>query len=319
KDSMISYYLALEKGARQVCVKEKIQLLYIRRIFCTPFHLKTLRLLKNQGVHLVEELPTYPYDGENKNYTQLSYKITAVIDKICRGQYKKYLDFFTLYNGYDEVFGVPALRLENGIDFANIRFVPTEFPKDRIDLIAVSAMAPWHGYERVLEGMNEYYKAGKEGKRRVNFHIVGQGQEKENWQEMARQFNLEEQVKFYGQLTGDALSEVFDRCQIGIASLGCYKKNMFDGSELKIHEYMAYGKPFIYTLDSSCLTQEMAYCKKVANDETPLDIEAVVKFYDEVRKREEVSQEMNRFARENYSWQVQMKKVMDEVAGKMGR
>ncbi|MEG2081626.1 MAG: glycosyltransferase [Oscillospiraceae bacterium] len=209
--------------------------------------------------------------------------------------------------------------MKTGLILPTYALCQRSFPSDRIDLIAVSAMAPWHGYERVLEGMNEYYKAGKEGKRRVNFHIVGQGQEKENWQEMARRFNLEEQVKFYGQLTGDALSEVFDRCQIGIASLGCYKKNMFDGSELKIHEYMAYGKPFIYTLDSSCLTQEMAYCKKVANDETPLDIEAVVKFYDEVRKREEVSQEMNRFARENYSWQVQMKKVMDEVAGKMGR
>ena len=41
----IGYYMALQKGMRYAAENLKLDMVYIRRIFCSPFHLKTLDIL----------------------------------------------------------------------------------------------------------------------------------------------------------------------------------------------------------------------------------------------------------------------------------
>lgn len=314
KDDMISYYLALENAARQVVAQQNIDIFYIRRIFCTPFHLKTLRLAKKRGIRLVEELPTYPYDAESKSYKALSYKITAVVDRLTRSYYKKYLDYFVTYSKDTHIFGVPCINLENGIDFDNIRFVPTIFPEKEINLLAVSAMSPWHGYERVIEGLKNYY-SDQHRQFVINLHLVGEGQEKANWQALTKTYSLQEHVIFHGHKTGEALSGIFDLCQIGVASLGFYKIGLFDGSPLKTREYIAMGKPFIYSNGEERLKDKQDFCKKVSNDSSPLDMNDVITFYQSVKAIDKLCDKMNNFAQQNYSWQAQMQKMVDILQG----
>lgn len=312
QQSPVGYYMAIEKGMRKSADMIDLDMVYIRRIFCTPFHLKTLSLLKAKGIVTVEELPTYPYDEENKKYTSKAYKVAAVVDKICRGNFKKHLDYFVTYSEDSTIFGVNCINLENGIDMDNIRFTPTVFADDRIDMIAVSVMAPWHGYERILEGMRNYYAANPQ--KPVYFHMVGDGAEKENWEKLSKEYGLEEYVTFYGHLTGDSLSAIFDRCQIGIASLGFYKINLTSGSPLKIREYTAMGKPFIYANCEQRLDDVCSFCMRISNDPTPVDINQVVEFYNRISAVEDISVNMHEFANNNYSWDIQMKKVIDKIA-----
>lgn len=313
KDSMISYYLALEKGARQVCLSRDIHLMYVRRIFCTPFHLKTLSLLKKQSVKLVEELPTYPYDEESKNFKALSYKATAVVDRLTRGSYKKYLDYFVTFSTDKTIFGVPCINMENGIDFDNIRFSPTRFDDGEINLLAVSAMAPWHGYERLIEGLKNYYSADIAPPCIVNLHLVGEGQEKENWQALVKAYGLERHVKFHGHKTGAALNDIFDFCKLCAGSLGFYKIGLLNPSPLKIREYAAMGKPFIYSTSDEKLDNNQTFCKRVPNDASPIDIADLVEFYSRIKTVDNLSVDMNKFALENYSWETQMQKLMDKI------
>ena len=315
-ENSIGYYMALEKGVRQVCETVDIDMVYIRRIFCTPFHLKTLSMLKKKDIVTVEELPTYPYDKLNKNYENYAYRVAAVVDKICRGGFHKYLDLFTTYSNDTEIFGVPSLPLDNGIDFDNISFAPTQFPENRVDMIAVSAMASWHGYERVIEGLKNYYATNPDTE--VYLHLVGSGSEDENWKNLTAKYNLENYVIFYGHKDGAELNEIFANCQIGLGAMGMYKANLFTGSPLKNREYMAMGKPFIYAHIETDPNVTDEFCMEIANDASPVDICAIVDFCNRMRSVENVSEKMNRFATQYFGWDIQMKKVLDKIQHLMG-
>ncbi|MBQ7283493.1 MAG: glycosyltransferase [Oscillospiraceae bacterium] len=309
----VGYYMALQKGMRYAAEKLNIDMVYIRRIFCTPFHLKTLSIFKKRGIVTVEEIPTYPYDELNKHYVSYAYKVAAVVDKICRGQYHKHLDRFVTFSKHTEIFGVPAICLDNGVDFDTLRFVPTEFPDDRMDMIAVSAMSPCHGYERAIEGLKNYFDTNPAVP--VYLHLVGDGQERASWEALTDKYNLRDYVIFHGHQTGDGLMNIFDRSQIGLSILGMYKMGMEAVSPLKTREYAAMGKPFVYANTELNIDENAPFCMRVENDSTPLDIEKILEFYNKVREIPDICQTMHQFAKEHYSWQAQMAEVIRQVEG----
>ena len=307
----IGYYMALEKGMRWAINNLELDMVYIRRIFCSPFHLKTLSMFKKKGITTVEEIPTYPYDELNKHYTAISYKIAAVVDKVYRGSYHKYLDRFVTFSKHTEIFGVPAICLDNGVDFDTVRFIPTDFPADRMDMIAVSAMSPCHGYERAIEGIKNYMETSPQVS--VYLHLVGDGQERSSWEALTDQYNLRDYVIFHGHRTGDELIAVFDKCQIGLSILGMYKMGMDAVSPLKTREYAAMGKPFVYANDELNIDSSTPFCMRVENAATPLDINAVLEFYNKVKEIPQICETMNSFAKQHYSWEAQMETVINCV------
>lgn len=307
----IGYYMALQKGMRYAAEKLDIDMVYIRRIFCSPFHLKTLDIFKKKGIVTIEEIPTYPYDELNRHYTATSYKLAAVMDKMYRGQYHKYLDRFVTFSKHTEIFGVPAICLDNGVDFDTVRFTPTVFPEDRMDMIAVSAMSPCHGYERAIEGIKNYLETKPEIP--VYLHLVGDGQERSSWEALTDKYNLRDYVIFHGHQTGDELINTFDQCQIGLSILGMYKMGMEAVSPLKTREYAAMGKPFVYANDELNIDENTPFCMRVPNSAQPLDIKAVLDFYNRVKEIPQICETMSSFAKEHYSWEAQMAQVISQV------
>ena len=305
--NMIGYYLALEKGMRYACRNLEFDMVYIRHIFCTPFHLKALRMFKKKGVATVEEIPTYPYDELNRHFDSPFYKAASMVDILTRKGYAGCLDRFTTYSKDKTIFGVECINLDNGVDFDTLRFIPTDFPDDRIDMIAVSAMSPCHGYERAIEGIAQYM--AKSPALPVHLHLVGDGPERANWEALTDKYNLREYVHFHGHCLGDELISVFDRCQIGLSILGMYKMGMDAVSPLKTREYAAMGKPFVYANDELYIDENTPFCMRIANDATALDIEKIITFYSRVKNTPDICLTLHDFAKEHYSWDAQMAKV----------
>ena len=90
---------------------------------------------------MILELPTYPYDGE------LSNSYIKMEDAYYREQLKKYVDRIATYTNDSEIWGISCINLKNGIDLVNIPINIRKREKNTINLIAVSSMAIWHGYE----------------------------------------------------------------------------------------------------------------------------------------------------------------------------
>lgn len=264
----------------------------------------------NPAIKIVLELPTYPYDSElSKSWKNWPLFLK---DKYSRRHLHKFIDRIATLTNDREIFGIPTLKIGNGINVEKIR--PRKVSETtEVHAIAVANFKWWHGYERFIEGLKSYYAGNPD--RKVYFHMVGHGSEFECYQKMIAEYGLKDYVILYDQQTGNALDDIYDKCNLGIASLGCYRKGMNETQELKSREYLAKGLPFVTSVKISDIPdgdKDSIYLQ-VANDDSAIDIEAVINFHDRIytEETEKVNNRLRQFAKDHFSMEAAMKEVID--------
>lgn len=99
--------------------REGIQCVYIRSYHnANPFTIHFVRMLKKQGVRVLLEIPTYPYDHE---YSSGMEKVQLYTDKLFRHAFCRYVDFIVTFSSDDRIFGRPTIRISNGVLLAAVR------------------------------------------------------------------------------------------------------------------------------------------------------------------------------------------------------
>ena len=283
---------------------------YIRYALSDPWFLGLLRYLKKQRVRVLLEIPTYPYDGE---FTpDLRGRLAAFLDRRCRKKLKGLADRVVTFTEDEEIFGIPTIRTVNGVDFSKVPLQHRQEPDGVLHLIAVAGLAPWHGYDRLLVGMGEYYQNG--GTREAVFHLVGDGSELPLYKKLAAEYGLESRVRFYGFLSGDPLTEVYNRADIAVSCLGMYRKGMNRESSLKIREYSARGLPAIAVSPIDIFPPDWPYQMIVPNDDTPIDMQKVFAFGDALQKLRKEGMCVERIIREKARDKAEMKNTIREIA-----
>lgn len=247
---------------------------------------KFLRALKkaNPSVLVLMEIPTYPYDAEYG--TSILEKPFYWKDRYNRKKLTGLIDRLVIISDEElgKVFGVPTISIINGIDVSK---VPLRKPvrNDTIDLLAVANFSNWHGYDRLLKGMERYYQEG--GQRDIKLHLVGEGQELTVYQAIAKSEYLVDRVVFHGFKGGEDLQKLYDLADIGVCSLGMYRKGFAFTSELKSREYLAQGLPIIVASRLDILAGEKyPFVTEYPNEDTPLDMQIAVEMFDRLKSDE---------------------------------
>lgn len=102
----------------------------------------------------------------------------------------------------DKYRDIPVFQVPNGFDFDGIKIVEDDTVPDDIHIVIVSSMRHWHGYERMIKGLNEYYN--NHGDRNILLHLVGDGREGK-YQELTEKYSLQDHVIFHGAMHGENL------------------------------------------------------------------------------------------------------------------
>ena len=182
-------------AACQYVVGKKYDACYIRYDFSDASFIKMLRCFRPLCKKIILELPTYPYELENS--IGILNKIEMQLDFYYRNRLHKYIDFIvTFYEGYKELFGIPVEVIPNGFDFSTMNLVHSELPENAIHIIAVSSMREWHGYERIIRGLQNYYTM--DDKENFVLHLVGNGRECGKYKELVERYNLQDHVIMEG-------------------------------------------------------------------------------------------------------------------------
>ena len=256
--------------------KEGYDACYIRYDFSDASFIKMLKCIRTHCKKIVLELPTYPYEGENS--IGFLNKIKMRLDFHYRKQLKKYIDFIvTFYDGYKELFGIPVEVIPNGFDFSTMKMIHSELPDDTIHIIAVSSMREWHGYERMIEGLHNYY--AMDGKENFVLHLVGNGREYGKYKELVEKYDLQGHVVMEGAMHGEALDALYEKCALGVDSLARHRSGISVLSSLKSREYGAKGIPIINSCKIDIIDADFPYMLQVPADESPIDMRAVECFY----------------------------------------
>ena len=289
-------------------IRANINFVYIRSNHnANPFTIYMVKRMKQAGMKVAMEIPTYPYDQE---YFNKSMRRQLIQDKLFRHRFAQQLDAIVTFAEEDFIFGQQTIKISNGIDFNSVRLKhEAHHPDNELHLIGVAEIHQWHGFDRVIKGMADYYATPREIK--VYFHVVGyffSPIEEEEITRIIKENHLKPYVILHGKKHGEELDEIFDQCDFGIGSLGRHRVGITDIKTLKNREYAARGIAFVYS-ETDTDFDSQPYVMKVAADESAISIEDIIQFY----RQMSVSPLGIRKSIENLSWGNQMKRVIDAV------
>lgn len=284
--------------------KQGVDIIYIRYPLSDILFINFIKKLKQNNKKVYIEIPTYPYDSELK-------PTTLIIDKLFRSSIRKYTDYIVTSSGkYESIFNTPCKFIDNCVDFGDIKFVEHLYDENKkeINLISVAFLNYWHGYDRVIEGLYEYYKEAN-NKYDIKFIIVGHGGDYCNLKELVKKYNLNDKVKFMGIQNGMELDRLFEKSDIAISSIAIHRKNMSSVSSLKSREYCARGIPFIYAGDDPGFLGLEEFLLQIGSDDSYIDMNNIITFYNKLSNIKDVSNKMRLFAEKNFKWDVYYKNL----------
>ena len=293
----------------QYIIINQISFIYIRSDHnANPFTIHFVKKLRKAGITTVMEIPTYPYDQE---YITFESKCHLFIDKLFRKSLAAQVSRIITFSDKKEIFGQRTIQISNGIDFDSIPLKKTHPPRNDIHLIGVAEIHYWHGYDRLVAGMADYYRTYTDDQRKVYFHLVGDfsgERERNEILPLIENNKLEKYVILHGPLYGDDLDKLFDLVDIGIGSLARHRSNVNYIKTLKNREYAARGIPFIYSeIDDDF--EMMLYVMKVSADETQINIDRLILFYDQLTFTPQEIREST----QNLAWEKQIQKTLDKL------
>ncbi len=281
--------------------------------------LKKLRKNNPDAVIIMEfaDFPTTWYMTTSLLYTVL-YSPIIFKDWIAGLKYRKYIDRIVVPKNIEQAYGISVISFMNGIDIKSIKPRETQ-ERNEISIIGVAGMCNFHGYDRIIKGLGNYYKNG--GKREVKLHFVGgkdaPGNELENYKNLTKQFGLEKKIIFYGMKTGEDLDKIYNLCNLAVGSLGMYRIGYESAGSLKSREYLAKGLPIITGCKIDIFeNSDFKYYIEFPNDDSDIDIDRVIDFYDDVYSNktiEGLSQEIRNYAEARCDADVVLKPIIDYI------
>ncbi|MBR2035717.1 MAG: glycosyltransferase family 1 protein, partial [Prevotella sp.] len=236
------------------CIDNGIQFVYARSFQnANPVLISFFRKLRKAGIRSVTEIPTYPYDGEFSGFPLLT-RLGLLVDKMFRNSLSSNIDAIVTFSAAKRIFGQRTINISNGVDFDSIPIHAFTNTDDAIHLVGVAEVHYWHGYDRMVAGLGEYYKKNPDGKK-VYFHIVGgiwsgnlvDSKNAPGIQTLIDKYDIADYVIMHGQLFGEKLDEVFNKSIFAVGSLGRHRSGITEIKTLKNREYATRGIPFIYS------------------------------------------------------------------------
>ena len=310
------------------CIREKIEFVYARCFQnANPWLISFFKKLKKTGIHSVTEIPTFPYDDEFKNFDWKA-RWGLKIDQLFRHRLYQQMDALVTFSDAERIFGQRTIRISNGVDFDSIPLHQPPLYLERaggkaLHLIGVAEVHDWHGFDRVMAGIGEYYRQNQtalatphsllenSNKPDVFFHVVGgvhPNRMNNVFAPIINQYGIQDKIIFHGQLFGDELTKVFNQCQFAIGSLGRHRSGITVIKTLKNREYATRGIPFIYSEQDSDFDQQ-PYVLKAPADDSPIDIQQIFDFMDNFKMN---PKDIRRTV-EHLTWNIQMQRVVDAV------
>lgn len=259
--------------------QEEIKCIYLRyKHNGSPFFNNFLKKLHKMGIKIFMEIPTFPYDGEY-GYLKGLKRLPFYIEKRSRNKFHKYINRIITFSDDKEIYGIRTINISNAIDIQQIPLRSPQLKHEYFYMTGVANLNFWHGYDRIITGLAEYYKTKRE--RNVYFNIVGEGIIIEELKAQCKLLGVEEYVKFLGPKQGAELDSILTETDLCIGCLACHRKNIIEVKALKNVEYAARGIPFIYSEKNNDFDNR-SYVIKVPHDETPINIAKVIQQFNDI-------------------------------------
>ena len=292
-----------------------LDVVYFRKpAYIDRYTIKLLKDIKKQSPRclILFEIPTYPYDKEKIGLGKYPLLLK---DRWNRRKLQRFVDrIIVVASDEPVIFSIPAIKILNGIDFLKTSLRKISFSTDdSIHAIFVGNFEHWHGLDRIVEGMKRYYN-NSSNNRSVILHVVGPTENAFVIDSETERLISNGNIHFYGSLPYSEVEKVYDKVSLACEAFGVHRRSPGQlSSSIKSREYGAKGLPIISESKIDYIPLNYPYFLKVSEDESPIDIESIIKFHDDVYSVEvqSVAAEIRNFAESRCSSEAMMKPVLE--------
>ncbi len=305
-NSILEYYYLYKFSSYILKNTHLIKYIYMRYM---PYSFGMKKLYKMcRNFNFIVEMSTHPILNEIKMEKNKFKKLYFSFSVSTLSRYSKFVSLFALIGQKQSTYlNRPSINITNGVDcFGVKKWIHEKNTLNQLHFIGVANLAKWHGYDRVIAGLVDYY-CKETPKIDVFFHIVG----REGDGSLIELKNIVEKsiivnnVIFEGELYDNELDMLFNKCDFAIGSLGMHRINLTYGSTLKAKEYLSRGIPFVIGYEEISIPEEYGLYIRVAGNETAIDINFIIDF---ISKKDKAS--LNKeIALQSLSWETQFLKI----------
>ena len=284
----------------------KYEFVYIRFSRNDINFLRLLRYLSANNIKVIVEIPTYPYDKEfDYNFKQSIYRI---VDKYVTKNMYKYTYRIATTNSLDKIYNIDTIQIRNGVDTDSINITSSIKNNDVINFVGIANLSKWHGYDRMINGLSNYYK-DKRINKEIHFYVIGEGVEKENLIRLTNRLCLNNYVHFLGAKIGKELDRIVDDMHIGVSSLALFRAG--GGHDpIKTKEFLAQGLPVIVGYNDKLVDMALPYVIKVDECDEAIDFNYIIERFNNIEYK---NLEIRDYAEKMLSWRLQMSKVVNLI------
>ena len=269
--------------------------------------LKMLSMMRNACDKVLMDFHGY-FEGVKASNVKGLY--TVYTTRWNGGKLKKYVDYGLTESKSKSLFGIDVMSIDTGIDVSKYRPHVYKGSKDVISMISVANERSYHGYDRIIRGLGDYYKTND--KIKVDLHLVGVMSE--GTIKLVEKYGVKDHVYLHGYQTGEELERIYSQCNIGVGPLAPHRVGGKEGTGIKTKEYFAIGLPYFYAGNELLVPKDYPYVLKFDADETPINIKKITEFYNDVKvNKSNVSEQMRDFAREHFSWEKMLGQAFEHL------
>lgn len=288
----------------------KYDYIYIRYIIANLGMLSFLKKAKSNGIKIIVEIPTYPYLEELEDSFKTN--LFRFIDNRITNRLHKYIYRIACTNKDKKMFNIDTIQIDNGVDLDCVSIIDRNNRKKdtTINFIGVASIDRWHGYDRLIESMNNYRNNHELN---AKFFIVGGGNANviNHLKTLVQDYKLQNNVIFTGSKDGEDLKKLYDNMDVAVSSLALFRAGG-GHNPIKTKEYVAKGLPVITGYDDTLVPSSLNYIYKVNEDESIFDFDNILNWY---KNGEFDAKLIREFAEKNVSWNQQMEKVFNALKG----
>ncbi|WP_316015299.1 glycosyltransferase [Roseobacter sp. HKCCA0434] len=290
---------------------------YIRFQGAPPDLVRALAAIRARRPDLpvVMEVPSWPFASERRGWRS---RVQAAYQNVGLSSLKGRVDRIVTFSQATEIFGIPTLRTDNGVNVEALPLVAPRTVGPDLHLVGVANLSFWHGYDRMIDGIARYRANAAPDAPSVTFDIAGSGDELPNLRRKVAEAGLEQTVRFVGPKHGDQLDRLMSDADIAVSSIGMHRLDV-DTSNIKSREFCGRGIPFVIGYPDRDFPPELPFAHHVPADESPIDIAGLVSWYADLREGQpEITRIMRNYAEDRLSWRAKMAPVVDwlkEVRG----
>ncbi len=306
-------YQKFYKYIQDFIFENDIELLYSRIESYSIEALSLYKKLHNKGCIVLLEIPTYPVTIQRwlgvkseitkKHYGLFLKRLLALVhDSFGIPFIHKYVHRIVTFHNYEVIWKTQTIKAANGVDMSSVKLRKLHDKNEKIYIIGVANIAIWHGYDRVLYGIRDYLFMRTKNEPDIEFHVIGSGDELDRLKMLADKLDINKNIIFDGPKSGNDLDDYFDRADVGISVLGAHRCNATQKCDsLKSKEYCSRGLPFVTSTSESDYTS-FKFVHTVSDDDTALNIRAVVEFVLNTSYKPEILTEMRMVAENKFDW-----------------